>query len=113
MSDINQCCHSERGYAESRNLRISFSTNGKLVRRSLDYARDDNTFLIFKLQFMEQGNVRQLRTNDLESCKIILHIHRKNDKLFVIFSEKVLDILLKGCYYYLARVGGICGFSRK
>ena len=66
-----------------------------------------------KLQFIEQENVRVVRTNDLESCKIILHIHRKTYKLFVIFSEKVLDILKKGWYYYLARVGGICGFFQK
>ena len=47
----------------------------------------------FKLQFMEQGDVRQLRTNGLGMCKIILCIYRKTYKLFVIFSEKVLDIL--------------------
>ena len=67
----------------------------------------------FKLQFIEQENVRGVRTNGLELCKIILHIYRKTYKLFVIFSEKVLDIYEWGWYYYLARVGGICGFHRK
>ena len=31
----------------------------------------------------------------------------------MIFSEIMLDKLMKGCYYYEARVGEICGFSRK
>ena len=38
---------------------------------------------------------------------------RKTLENFVIFSEIMLDKCLKGCYYYLARVGGICGFFQK
>ena len=38
---------------------------------------------------------------------------RKTLENFVIFSEIMLDKYMKGCYYYLARVGGICGFFQK
>ena len=37
---------------------------------------------------------------------------RKTSENFVIFSEIMLDKCLKGCYTDLARVGGICGFSK-
>jgi hypothetical protein len=45
--------------------------------------------------------------------KTIIYFARKNTKNFVIFSEIILDKSLDGWYYYLARVGGICGFLRK
>ena len=45
--------------------------------------------------------------------KNIIQFIRKNRKNFVIFSEIMLDKWIKGCYYYLARVGGICGFHQK
>ena len=48
-----------------------------------------------------------------KGVKIIIYIERKTPQNFVIISENVLDIWVKGWYYYLARVGGICGFSRK
>ena len=42
--------------------------------------------------------------------KITIQNVRKKQGNFVIFSEIMLDKCLKGCYYYQARVGGICGF---
>jgi len=46
-------------------------------------------------------------------CKIILRIPRKTEEIFVIFSENMLDIWMKGWYYIQARVGGICGFFQE
>ena len=44
--------------------------------------------------------------------KNIIQFIRKSRKNFVIFSEIMLDKYKKGWYTDLARVGGICGFSR-
>ena len=47
-----------------------------------------------------------------KSTKINLHISRKINENFVIFSKIMLDKWRRGCYYVLARVGEICEFFK-
>ena len=67
-----------------------------------------------KLKCTVRGRVfLQNGQNVLKIClKCIMYYLRKIYINFVIFSKFVLDKSLKGWYIGLARVGGICGFSK-